>query len=157
MRVPNSRRERGLSTDQTMTPMIDVVFLLLIFFVCASVGRIRESLLSIDLSRGEVESAQAAPPEPKPPEAADIWLRLYPSPAGEKTLVEMNRREFADLESLETALRELGELSPESPVVLDIDPDVPAGDVIRVDDACRAAGFNQINYAADPERLKTNG
>ena len=28
-----------------MTPLIDVVFLLLIFFVCASTGQIRESLL----------------------------------------------------------------------------------------------------------------
>jgi biopolymer transport protein ExbD len=137
-----------------LTPMIDVVFLLLIFFVCASVGRIRESLMSIDLTRGEVESAQVVPPEPPPVEAADVWLRLYPSPAGDRTLVEMNRHEFADLGPLETALRELGELSPESPVVLDIDPDVPAGDVIRVDDACRAAGFQQINYAADPQRLK---
>jgi biopolymer transport protein ExbD len=140
-----------------IAPMIDVVFLLLIFFVCASVGRIRESLLSIDLSRGEVEAAQAAPPEPRPVEAADVWLRLYPSPAGDRTLVEMNRHEFADLGPLEAALRELGELSPESPVVLDIDPDVPAGDVIRVDDACRAAGFQQINYAADPQRLKKGG
>ena len=40
-----------------MTPLIDVVFLLLIFFVCASTGQIRESLLPTELSGGSIESA----------------------------------------------------------------------------------------------------
>ena len=35
-----------------MTPLIDVVFQLLIFFICASTGRLRELLLPTDFAAG---------------------------------------------------------------------------------------------------------
>ena len=44
-----------------MTPMIDVVFLLLVFFVCASIGRDPEKLLSTPLSGGAVDAAEIDP------------------------------------------------------------------------------------------------
>ena len=156
MRVPSSQRSREIQFDQAMTPMIDCVFLLLIFFVCASVGRMAESLMSVDLSSGSIASAEAKPIEEKPTWVTDVWLKLNWDPTAERTVVEMNGREFTRFEPLEADLNNLAELSPESPIILDIEGRVPAGDVIRVDDACRAAGFESINYAADPEKLKTN-
>ena len=48
-----------IATDECkmeMTPMIDVVFLLLIFFVCASIGQIPESLLPTPLNSGSIDS-----------------------------------------------------------------------------------------------------
>ena len=56
-----------------MTPLIDVVFLLLIFFVCASTGQIRESLLPTELSGGSIESAAAVPQE-RP--LGEAWVRV---------------------------------------------------------------------------------
>jgi biopolymer transport protein ExbD len=154
MRVPSSKHQGKVQFDQAMTPMIDCVFLLLIFFVCASVGRIAESLMSVDLSSGNIAASDVNPVESKPAWVTDVWLKLKWDSTAERTLVEMNGREFTRFEPLEADLRALAELSPDSPIILDIEGRVPAGDVIRVDDTCRAAGFRSINYAADPGKLK---
>jgi biopolymer transport protein ExbD len=154
MRVPSSKHQGKVQFDQAMTPMIDCVFLLLIFFVCASVGRIAESLMSVDLSSGNIAASDVNPIETKPAWVTDVWLKLKWDETANRTFVEMNDRKFTDFEPLEADLRSLAELSPDSPIILDIEGRVPAGDVIRVDDTCRAAGFRSINYAADPEKLK---
>ncbi len=154
MRVPSFQHGRETRFDQAMTPMIDVVFLLLIFFVCASVGVMAESLMTVDLSSGNIEAANPQPEKDKPPWVTDVWLKLHWNESAGRTVVEMNEAEFTDLDRLEKALKSLAELSADSPVILDIDGRVPAGDVIRVDDACRAAGFQTINYATDPGKLK---
>lgn len=154
MRVPSSKREGNVQFDQAMTPMIDCVFLLLIFFVCASVGRVPESLMSVDLSSGNIASSDVKPIEEKPAWVTDVWLKLKWDATAERTIVEMNGREFTQFEPLESDLRSLAELSPDSPIILDIEGRVPAGDVIRVDDTCRAAGFRSINYATEPGKLK---
>lgn len=156
MRIPTYKRTTQIGIDQAMTPMIDCVFLLLIFFVCASVGRIAESLMSVDLSSGSVEATDVTPVETKPDWVTDVWLKLKWDAATNRTLVEMNGREFREFEPLKSDLRLLAELSPDSPIILDIEGQVPAGDLIRVDDTCRAAGFRSINYATDPNKLKTN-
>ncbi len=154
MRVPSSKHHGNVQFDQAMTPMIDCVFLLLIFFVCASVGRIAESLMSVDLSSGNIAASDVNPVETKPAWVTDVWLKLKWDETANRTFVEMNDRKFTDFEPLEADLRSLAELSPDSPIILDIEGRVPAGDVIRVDDTCRAAGFRSINYAADPDKLK---
>ncbi|WP_166826031.1 ExbD/TolR family protein [Thalassoroseus pseudoceratinae] len=153
MRVPNSRRDRTIRSDQAMTPMIDVVFLLLIFFVCASLGHRPESLLGIDLSRGSTETVDLNPPAEPDPTVTELWLTLYPSPSGDGTFVELNQREFQDLAELEAALESLGEIAADSPVILDVGGDIVAEDWVRVDDACRAAGFESIQYAADRSKI----
>lgn len=154
MRVPSFQHDRETKFDQAMTPMIDVVFLLLVFFVCASVGQMAESLMSVDLSSGNVAATDVTPVESKPSWVTEVWLKLKWDRTNEQTHVEMNERVFAEFDPLETSLKQLAELSSDSPIILDIEGRVPAGDVIRVDDACRAAGFQSINYATDPARLK---
>ena len=48
MKIPSAHYDRQLDDSQAMTPLIDVVFLLLIFFVCASTDQVRElSLIHI--------------------------------------------------------------------------------------------------------------
>ena len=153
MRVPSFEHNRETKFDQAMTPMIDVVFLLLVFFVCASVGRMAESLMSVDLSSGNVQASDVEPIETEPSWVTEVWLKLNWDPTAEKTTVEMNDRQFTEFKELEPDLKQLAKLSPDSPIILDIDGRVPAGDVIQVDDACRAAGFQSINYATDPGKL----
>ena len=154
MRVPSSQHQRETRFDQAMTPMIDVVFLLLIFFVCASVGQMAESLMTVDLSSGDIEATNVKPPKDEPSWVTEVWLKLKWNEVTGRTVVEMNGREFTEFEPLEADLKSLAELSADSPIILDIEGKVPAGDVIRVDDACRAAGFQTINYATDPGKLK---
>lgn len=154
MRVPSFQHNRETRFDQAMTPMIDVVFLLLVFFVCASVGQMAESLMSVDLSSGNVTATDVTPVEKKQSWVTEVWLKLKWDRTKERTIVEMNENEFTDFKPLEASLKQLAELSSDSPIILDIEGRVPAGDVIRVDDACRAAGFQSINYATDPGKLE---
>lgn len=153
MRVPSFQHNRELRYDQAMTPMIDVVFLLLVFFVCASVGQMAESLMSVDLSSGNIAGEEVKPIEDKPSWVTEVWLQLQWDQTAERTIVEMNGRDFDDFDELESQLISLAKLSADSPIILDIAGRVPAGDVIRVDDACRVAGFQSINYATDPGKL----
>ena len=150
MRIPSYRDHKESRSDQSMTPMIDVVFLLLIFFMCASVGQVQESILPTELAAGTIESPKAS--QSVLP-LGKVWLNVRRTIDGE-TLVEVNRQEYTDFDLLRTMLQELAELAPEIPVILEIDPDVVLGDMIHVYDTCRAAGFESISFAADSESLK---
>ena len=130
-----------------MTPMIDVVFLLLIFFVCAAAGQIPEALLPTTLSDGSAHSPQVVEPEPW---VVEIWLRLIWNAAESRTIIELNDAKYDDFSALGASLRQLAELTPESPVILDIEAQVPLGDMIRAYDECRAADFESIHFAAEP-------
>ena len=144
MRIPTHRHE---AENNSMTSMIDVIFLLLIFFVCASAGQMVESHLPTELAAGAVESA--APVIVERP-FGEVWLRLHRrADEGENgiTVVELNDREYADADSLRKTLLALAETTPEIPVILDIDGPVPLGDVVRVYDACQSAQFRQVSFA----------
>ncbi len=154
MRVPSFQHNREMRFDQAMTPMIDVVFLLLIFFVCASMGKIAESLMTVDLSTGNLNTPEAKPITEEPSFRTEVWIKLKWDQIGNRTIMEMNNRVISSFADLTNDLKSLAKLSADSPIILDIEPQVPAGDVIRVDDACRAAKFQSINYAANPDVLQ---
>lgn len=144
MRVP-SHHVRGDISENMMTSMIDVVFLLLIFFVCAAAGNVYELLLPTDLAAaGAIENA--VPVEALKP-LDEIWVYLTAGPAGE-TKMRLNGTEYASFEALRRVLLSLAEIAPESPVILDIAPDIEAAEMIRVYDTCRAAKFRVINFNA---------
>jgi biopolymer transport protein ExbD len=127
-----------------MTPMIDVVFLLLIFFVCAASFQVIEDVLPTELPpAGAVESPDL-PPEIQ--ELGSVTLRLYLQDG--RALTEVNGRVYAKTDALRTTLLDLAKLTSEIPVVLDIADDVPMGFVVEVYDLCRVAGFETINFAA---------
>lgn len=127
-----------------MTPLIDVVFQLLIFFICASTGHMKELLLPTDFRAGSIGAA-AAPEAEKP--LGEVWVKLHRT--NDQTVAFLEGREFRDLGQLEQTLAALAAAATEIPVILDIAGDVPLGDVIRVYDACRAAHFRTVNFAAD--------
>ncbi|QDT28713.1 Biopolymer transport protein ExbD/TolR [Gimesia panareensis] len=131
-----------------MTPMIDVVFLLLIFFISASANQIREFLLPTELATGSIESTETVPQE-KP--LGEVWLKL--KRRDDQTIVELNDREYAQFDQLKQTLTELAALAPEIPVILDINEDVPLGEMIRTYDTCLAAGFQSINFATDASKV----
>lgn len=133
-----------------MTPMIDVVFLLLIFFVCASAGQTVESVLPTELAAGAVSAEQPAAPRPL---LGEMKLRLRRA-GGDTTVVYMKQRTYTDFRRLGEALRALAEAAAEIPVILDTDGDVPVGDLVRVYDLCQAAGFHEISFAVDAAALR---
>ena len=151
MRTPTSAHREAIYEDKWMTPMIDIVILLLIFLVCAAAGAISESLFSTPLAPGGVvESPRGGE---KKAWVTELWLKLRRSEQGDRTIVALNDRDYDDVALLEAQLKTLAEVAPESPVILDIQPEVPLGDMIRIWDACRGARFQSINFAADAAKL----
>ncbi len=145
MRIPTSHRHADAGTiDQAMTPMIDVVFLLLIFFVCASVGQTADSLLPTELAAGGVA---AELPAIEPQQIERLWMKLLRQ--NDQTVAELNGTIHPNLDDVSGVLAGLQEagVTGEMPVVLDVSQDVPMGDAIRVYDECLTAGFETINFA----------
>lgn len=141
MRIPAGHRTNLQFGATAMTPLIDIVFQLLIFFICASTGHLREFLLPIDFGSGAVIDAADPPPRP----LGEVWIRL--TREGEGTVVTIEGTRYPAWAAVQRLLMTLGETAAELPVILDISGDVPMGDVIRIDDYCRAARFESVSFA----------
>jgi len=127
-----------------MTPMIDVVFLLLIFFVCtASFQALEEVLPSHLLAAGESTSDVEVEP-------LDDFEEIVVKVIWRDGAVawRVNQRDCAALAEVRAVLQALVELNVGLPVILDADADVPLGHLIDVYDLCRIVGFEKIQFAA---------
>ena len=154
MKLPKRHDDAEGRREQALTPMIDLVFLLLTFFICASLGRVTEQTLATELA-GTAVAADAARPAADPPPLGEVWVRLERAggaggTAG-VTTATVDGRTYGDLGEVTAVLRGLADASAGAvPVILDVGGAVPAGDAVRVYDAARAAGFQTISFAADP-------
>ena len=130
-----------------MTPMIDVVFLLMIFFVCTASFQVLEDVLPSNLL-----AAGATPSE----------IEIEPEPNLEQVVVKLQQRDgqlvwiindqpYENLPQVRDVLRAVAEIDASVPVILDVEGSVPLGDVIDVYDLSRMAGFDQIQFAASVE------
>lgn len=144
MRIP-SHHTRSDMSENMMTSMIDVVFLLLIFFVCAAAGNVYELLLPTKLVAGGAVATAGTVEEPKTID--EVWISLTIGD-DRRTNMRLNGTDYQSFDDLRQVLSTLAEIAPESPVILDIAPEVEAGEMVRVYDACRAARFQSISFAA---------
>lgn len=151
MRIPRSSLA-GLDRDYgAMTPMIDVVFNLLIFFVLGAGGFAAEKLLLTNLSATQGTSTTAQPIQERAAWAVNVTLKLRRS-ENQAVTVDMNGALYTDRARLKEQLQALAEAGPESPILLDTAANVPLGEMIDIYDACRAAGFETINFVAGERR-----
>lgn len=116
-----------------LAPMIDILFILLIFFLVTS-SFVRESGVQVDRP-GAVSAAQV--------EAAAILIAIRPD--GE---IWVDRRPV-DLRRLKAAVSRLHSRTPEAPVVIQADRKVDVGLLVRVMDEVRLAGIRDIAVAAE--------
>ncbi len=145
MQLPSNKpRDYG----DPMTPMIDVVFNLLIFFVVTAVGSAPEKLMPADLPASGAIVSQVDPLE-REAWVTDVWLKLSLADQTDALQVDMNGTVYLDLELLKSNLRALAEVGPENPVVLDIAPSVQMEQLVDVWDTCIAAGFQSVSFAVD--------
>ena len=137
-----SRRELEIK----MTPMIDVVFLLLVFFVWTASFHAVEYLLPSSLSQkqgtGQTVNVDEPPPEV---EFEDIVVRI--SFTNNRPAWTVNGQPVASLSEVRSRLALVADIKIDSPVILHPDETVPVGNVIDVYDATRLAGFTQIQFA----------
>jgi biopolymer transport protein ExbD len=141
MRIPTSHARRSGFDQTAMTPLIDVVFQLLIFFICATTGHIRELILPADLAAGVGSAAVEVVEKP----LGEVWVRLRRD--GDLTVANLEGTDYEDAARLAEVLKALSQAAPEIPVILEVAEDVPLGDVVRVYDLCRAGGFDTVSFA----------
>ena len=148
MRIPQVARRA--SDENSMVPMIDVTFNLLVFFVVAGAGVGAERLLSANLPpTGSVPSGVAIPASD--PWLVEVWLKLRAAPDGGGFVVDMNGTEYTDVPRLKEQLAALAEVDKKNPIILDVGQTVPVGRMVEIYDACRAAGFTSISFSAKPK------
>ena len=137
-----SRRELEIK----MTPMIDVVFLLLVFFVWTASFHAVEYLLPSSLSQKQGTGQTVNVDEPLPEiEFEDIVVRI--SFTNNQPAWSVNGQPVASLSEVRSRLALVADIKIDSPVILHPDETVPVGNVIDVYDATRLAGFTQIQFA----------
>ena len=135
----------GDALEVKMTPMIDVVFLLLIFFVWTS---------SFELPEFDLPSSIAEPPaggsamgvDTTPPVEAfeEIIIRVRRKDAS--VLMELNGEQLADLSSLKQKLAEIIELGVQPPVIVDPEDSITMNTAVGVYDAARDAGVDRVLF-----------
>jgi biopolymer transport protein ExbD len=144
MRVPSHHDEQARS-DVAMTPMIDVVFQLMIFFICTASFQAAEELLPSNLAIATGASGQ--PPIEMDPELERILVKA--THAGGATQWIVNERACDSLLQVREVLHAVATLDRTLPVVLDVAGEVPLGDLIDVYDICRLEEFETIQFAVE--------
>lgn len=147
MKKPNVHDSESM--ELAMTPMIDVVFLLLVFFVWTSSFEIPEFDLPSAIAQPPAGGAEASTATP-PPEAFDeIVIRLDDRDA--QLLIEVGGQSFTNIDALAVYLTEILSLGVQPPVIVDPADQISMSVAVQVYDAARDAGADRVLFAAQPE------
>lgn len=148
MRVTRSHRTDSLDMNSAMTPMIDVVFLLLIFFVWTISFQAIERLLPSNVSRevGKLDSnLDDLDPEV---DFERIVVRLTGEAANPQYRV--NDQAFGSAIAVRDYLQRIVTINPEAPVVIHPDDQIEIGLVVGLLDISRQCGFSKVSFATKP-------
>lgn len=147
MRRLSSFHDRSRSMELKLTSLIDVVFLLLIFFVWTASFRIAEYVLPSQVSQAAA-GASASAAEPPPPEADFPEVVVRVSGTAGQLVWRVNDEPVASLQEVRAKLTQVFQIYREAPVIIHPDPTVALGDVIDLYDVTRLVGFAKVQFAA---------
>ena len=133
--MPRRRKEREDAMDINITPMLDIVFIMLIFFIVTT-SFVKET--GIDPKRPVAETSSAKP-------RGNILIGV--DIAGQ---IWMNNRRI-DLNQIRQLVEDAVNENPESSAVLISDEQSPTGVLIDIMDQVRAGGVTNIAISAIPE------
>ena len=146
MRIPGRSKHLLSHDSDTMTPMIDVVFLLLVFFICASVGGTADHLLPAEL-KGASGSTEVLQPEESPEEWNHPAIQIRLEPGENEIRVLLDEQLLTGTEMLTDRLTRLAAVDLESRIILNIHDDVQVQQFISVYDLCQGLKFQNISFA----------
>ena len=130
------RRSITQSSEQdneiNLTPMLDVIFIMLIFFIVTT-SFVKES--GIEVSRPQAATATEQ-------KRASIFIAI-----NNKGQIFLQKREIA-IEAVRPNIEKLHAESPEGSVVIQADKNSETGLLIQVMDQIRSAGVKNISVAA---------
>ncbi|MDF1644344.1 MAG: biopolymer transporter ExbD [Pseudomonadales bacterium] len=128
-------RQNTADISLDLTPLIDVVFLLLIFFM-VSMTFDRETVLNVDLPEATGEQTET---EVK---VLDIQISVDGSYAiNDQTLVNN------ELATLKTAMMKISDGDTSMPLLISADRNAPHHAVVRAMDAAGQLGFSRLSIA----------
>jgi len=147
VRIPGQHSREPALQGEAMTPLIDVVFLLLVFFVCASVGQLPDELLPAVLGEGSTET-QLEPPPPAfdEPEHQDVIVGLRVGSQPGSLQMQLNEVTIPTADELRSRLVRLSEIDPLTRIILDIDDDVTVQQFVHIYDLCQALPFQSVLF-----------
>ena len=120
-------------TELDMTPMLDIVFIMLIFFIVTT-SFVKESGVTVNTPQAETASQQ---------DKANIFIAI--TAAGE---VWIDRRPV-DVRSVRAIVARLHADNPEGSVIIQADAEAATHNLVEVMDQVRLAGVESIAIAAD--------
>jgi biopolymer transport protein ExbD len=136
MKLSAHKQSRRTRIELAMTSMIDVIFLLLIFFILTPVVRLAEMDLESGIQVvGKVAGSEKADLEP-------AIVDIVPSDGGFK--YRLGNRDVADNKELVTLLRQFPNKSDGA--FVRVRDDVPFALVAEAMQACHDAGFLAVSY-----------
>ena len=127
-----------------MTAMIDVIFLLLVFFVCTANFYPPEEILPMDTTLpGDVATGTVLP---DPVNLDVIRVQIF-FDRGPHWQIEGNQ--CTAIREVQDILQQFWNAKPDIPVIIESTENVPMENVIGVYDVCRRVGLSRIQFAAD--------
>ena len=144
---PLVRGSANADLNTAMTPMIDVVFLLLVFFVWTASFQTIEYVLDSQVAAQQGTNASVDTQLTPPTDSEDVLIRIE-SVAGE-LVWSVSQRSATSLVDVKERLMRLAEVDASVKVILHPDPEVPLEFVIGAFDAAQLAGFTQIAFAVN--------
>jgi biopolymer transport protein ExbD len=130
------RRQRKASAEEAevdLTPMLDVVFIMLIFFIVTA-SFVKES--GMDVNRPDAATAVVKP-------RGNILVAITPS--GQ---IWIDKRQV-DVRSIRANLERLYAENPQGAVVIQADEESKNGLLVAVMDAAKLAGIEKVSIAAE--------
>ena len=130
-------RKREADADETeidLTPMLDVVFIMLIFFIVVA-SFIKEA--GVEVNR----------PDDNQPDDPEDSTSILVEVASDNQIWMENRR--VDIRAVRANIQRLLAEDPEAPVTIKVEKGAEAGIVVDVADAARESGVAAVNWASD--------
>ena len=128
------RRRNEEENEIEMTPMLDVVFIMLIFFIVTA-SFVNE--VGLDVNRPPTSDAP-------PPDSSDTNIVFRVSESNE--LMLEGRR--IDIRSVRANVERLHAENPEAPVIIQAHPESTTDVMIHIMDSARLAGVYNVSLAA---------
>ncbi len=132
MRMRRHHYQQDEDTGIDLTPMLDVVFIMLIFFIVTS-SFIRES--GVEVQRPQADSASAQ-------DKGNILIAITAEGA-----IWMDKQQI-DIRSVRAHVERMRVDQPDGAVVVQADQDARTGLVVQVMDQARLAGVRDVALAA---------
>ena len=117
-----------------LTPMLDVVFIMLIFFIVVA-SFIKEA--GVEVNR----------PDDNQPDNPEDSTSILVEVASDNQIWMENRR--VDIRAVRANIQRLLAEDPEAPVTIKVEKGAEAGIVVDVADAARESGVVAVNWASD--------